>query len=85
VALLGGGAAIGYLNRGAADELEARYARGELTAADRASYDRVETYNVLSSALFAAGATATVWGTCLWISAPAAPGAPVAIGAGGRF
>jgi hypothetical protein len=85
VALLGGGAAVGYLNRGDADDLEARYARGELAAADRASYDRVQRYNVLSSALFAAGATATAWGACLWIAAPPAPGAGVAVGAGGRF
>jgi hypothetical protein len=83
--LLGGGATVGYLNRDVARDLDGRYARGELTAADRASYDRVQTYNVLSSALFAAGATATAWGTCLWISAPAAPGGPVAVGAGGRF
>jgi hypothetical protein len=83
--LLGGGAAVGYLNHNLADDLDAKYAGGELTAADRTSYDRVKTYNLLSTALFAAGGAATAAGTWIWISAPARPGAPPAIGAGGRF
>lgn len=83
--LLGGGAAVGYLNHNLADDLDAKYAGGGLTAADRTSYDRVKTYNLLSTALFAAGGAATAAGTWIWISAPARPGAPPAVGAGGRF
>lgn len=85
VALLAGGAAVGYLNRNLAEDLDARYARGELTGADRSSYDRVKTYNALSTALFAAGGASAAAGTWIWISAPAAPSRPAAIGAGGRF
>jgi len=85
VALLAGGAAVGYVNRNLADDHDARYARGELGGADRSSYDRVKTYNVLSTALFAAGGTSIAAGTWIWISAPAAPGRPAVVGAGGRF
>ncbi len=85
VALLAGGAAVGYVNRSLADDLEARYARGELGSSDRSSYDRVKTYNVLSTALFAAGGASIAAGTWIWVSAPAAPGRGAAVGAGGRF
>jgi hypothetical protein len=84
-ALLAGGATVGFLNRDLSDDLDARYARGELSPGDRASYDRVKTYNVLSTALFAAGGAAAAAGTWLWISAPAAPGAVAMVGAEGRF
>ena len=83
--LLGGGAAVGYLNHNLADDLDAKYAGGGLTAADRSSYDRVKLYNLASAGLFAAGGAFTAAGTWIWISAPARPGAPAAVGAGGRF
>ncbi len=84
-ALLAGGATVAVLNRSLANDLDARYANHQLSAADRSSYDRVRTYNLLSTSLFAAGGVATATGTWIWISAPAAPGAPAAVGAGGRF
>jgi len=84
-ALLAGGAAVGYVNRGLARDLEAKHAGGTLTAADRASFDRVDRYNVLSTALFAAGGAAAAGGAFIWITAPAAPGQPAMAGAGGRF
>ena len=82
--LLAGGAAAGYVNRGLADDLDAKYASGKLATSDRASFDRVEQLNVLSAALFAAGGAAAVAGTYLWITAPAA-GQPATAGVGGRF
>ena len=84
-ALLAGGATVAVLNRDLANDLDARYANHQLSAADRSSYDRVRTYNLLSTSLFAAGGVAIATGTWIWISAPAAPGAPAAVGAGGRF
>jgi hypothetical protein len=84
-ALLAGGAAVGYLNRDLAHELDAKYAGGTLGPGDRAAYDRVKTYNVLSTALFAAGGAAAAAGTWFWVSAPAAPGAVAMVGAEGRF
>jgi hypothetical protein len=85
VALLAGGAAVGLANRELSDDLDARYANGRIGTADRSSYDRVKTYNVLSTALFAAGGAATAVGAWIWISAPAEGGRPAAVGAGGRF
>jgi hypothetical protein len=83
-ALVAGGAAVGWVNHGVADELDARYARGDLRPSDASSYDRVRTYNLVSTALLAAGGAAVATGGYLWISAPAhGPGA--AVGAGGRF
>jgi hypothetical protein len=84
-AFLAGGAAVGWLNRDLSDELDAKYARGTLSPGDRASYDRVKTFNVLSTALFAAGGAATAAGTWLWISAPGARDEVALVGAGGRF
>ena len=83
-ALLAGGAAVGYLNRGLADDLDAKHAAGTLAASDRASFDRVEQLNVLSTALFAAGGATAAAGTYLWITAPAA-GQPATAGVRGRF
>jgi hypothetical protein len=85
VALAAGGAAVGLLNRDLANDLDGRYANKQVTAEDRAAYDRVRTYNVVSTTLFAAGGVAIAAGTWIWISAPVAPGEPAAIGAGGRF
>jgi hypothetical protein len=85
VALLAGGAAVGYLNHDLAQDLDSRYANRQLTAADRASYDRVRTYNVISTTLFAAGGAAAAAGAWIWISAPPSPGEPAVVGAGGRF
>src|SRR6266511_1977427 len=84
-ALLAGGAAVGYLDRELAHDLDAKHASGTLTAADRASFDRVDRYNVLSLALFAAGGAAAAGETFIWITAPVAPGHPAMAGAGGRF
>jgi hypothetical protein len=83
-ALVAGGAAIGYVNQGLADDLDARYARGALRPSDASEYDRVRTYNVVSTALLAAGGAAAAAGGYLWISAPAR-GSGAAVGAGGRF
>jgi hypothetical protein len=83
-ALVAGGAAVGWMNRGLADDLDARYARGALRPSDAQSYDRVRTYNVVSTALLAAGGAAVVAGGYLWISAPPS-GAGATVGAGGRF
>lgn len=85
VALAAGGAAVGLLNRDLASDLDGRYANKQVTAEDRAAYDRVRTYNVVSTTLFAAGGAAIAAGAWIWISAPVAPGEPAAIGAGGRF
>jgi hypothetical protein len=85
VALMAGGAAVGYLNQDLANDLDARYANRQLTSADRASYDRVKTYNVVSTALFAAGGVAAATGAWIWISAPSSHGEPAVVGAGGRF
>jgi hypothetical protein len=84
-ALLAGGAAVGWMNRDLAGDLDARYERGTLGPGDRASYDRVKTMNVLSTALFAAGGAATAAGAWLWISAPSAPGRVAMVGAEARF
>jgi 2-oxoglutarate dehydrogenase E2 component (dihydrolipoamide succinyltransferase) len=85
VALVAGGAAVGMMNRDLASDLDAKRATGSLTAEDRSSYDQVQTYNTLSTALFAAGGVAVASGAWIWITAPAAPGQPAAVGAGGRF
>jgi hypothetical protein len=84
-ALLGGGATDAYLNRDLAGDLDARYARGALGPSDRASYDRVKIFNVLSTALFAAGGAASAAGAWIWISAPSAPGKVAMVGAEARF
>jgi hypothetical protein len=84
-ALLAGGATVGWLNRDLAGDLDARYARGALGPGDRDAYDRVRTFNVLSTALFAAGGAATAAGAWLWISAPSAPGKVAMVGAEARF
>ena len=85
VALLAGGAAVGYLNHSLSDDLAAKRAAGTLSASDRSSFDRVDRYNALSIGLFSAGGAAVAAGTWLWIAAPSAPGRPVSAGAGGRF
>ncbi len=84
-ALLGGGAVVGYLDKKLADDLAAKRAAGTLGPADRSSFDRVDRYNVLSTALFAAGGVSVAAGTWLWISAPAKPGGATVAGAAGRF
>jgi hypothetical protein len=83
-ALVAGGAAVAWMNRGLADDLDARYARGGLRPSDASSYDRVRAYNVVSTALLAAGGVTAAAGGYLWISAPPR-GAGAAVGAGGRF
>jgi hypothetical protein len=84
-ALVAGGAAAGWRNRDLSRELDAKYASGTLSPADRTSYDRVKTLNVVSTALFAAGGAATAAGAWLWISAPGARDEIALVGAGGRF
>ncbi len=70
IALLAGGGAVAVLNKGLAEDLDHRYLANELTAADAAMYDRVDTYNLLSAALLAAGGTASCVGLYLWGTAP---------------
>jgi hypothetical protein len=84
-ALLAGGGAVALLNKNLTDDLNAKRAAGTLTVADRSSYDKVDRYNVISTALFAAGGISAAAGTWIWISAPASPGSGAVAMAGGRF
>ncbi len=85
--LLAGGVTVAALNRRLASDLDDRYFGNGLRAADASSYDRVDTYNVLSAALFAAGGAAAGVGIVLWSTAPEEPGARAApsLGVHGRF
>jgi hypothetical protein len=82
--LLAGGGAVAYLNQKLAHDLDAKHAAGTLTASDRASYDKVDRYNVLSAALLSAGGVSVAAGTWIWITAPGSGSGAVAL-AGGTF
>jgi hypothetical protein len=84
-ALLAGGAAVAVVNRNLAADLDAKRSAGRLTAADRASYDKVDRYNVLSTVLLSAGGVSAAAGTWIWITAPARPGGGAVAMAGGTF
>lgn len=84
-ALLAGGATVAVLDRNLADALDRKRAAGTLSAADRASYDRVDRYNLLSAVLLSAGGASAAAGTWLWITAPARPGGGAVAMAGGTF
>lgn len=84
-ALLAGGATVAVVDRNLADRLDRKRAAGTLTAADRASYDRVDRYNVLSAVLLSAGGVSAAAGTWLWITAPPRPGGGAVAMAGGTF
>ena len=82
---LASGGAVALANRSLANDLNAKRTAGTLSAADRASYDKVDRYNVLSTVLLAGGGISLAAGTWIWITAPARPGDPVVAVAGGRF
>jgi hypothetical protein len=84
-ALLAGGATVAVLNRNLARDLDRKHAAGTLTAADRASYDEVDRYNVLTTVLLSAGGVSAAAGTWIWVTAPARPGGGAVATAGGRF
>ncbi len=83
--LLAGGALVAMTNKSLSDDLDAKYAAGTLTQADRASYDAVQRKNVVSTVLLAAGGVSLAAGTYLWFTAPRKPGDVALAGAGGRF
>jgi hypothetical protein len=70
VLMLGGGTAVAVMNQRLADDLEAKYRANTLTGADAEDYDRVDSYNTLSTGLFVAGGVATAAGLVLWGTAP---------------
>jgi hypothetical protein len=70
VVMLGGGTAVAVMNRNLAEDLEAKYRSNSLTAADAEDYERIDTYNTLSTGLFIAGGVATATGLYLWGTAP---------------
>ena len=81
------GGAVALSNRALAHDLDQKYANGELTPSDAASYDRVKQNNTVSAVLLGAGAVTLGAGTYLWITAPpaGAKGSVAMVGAGGSF
>jgi hypothetical protein len=85
--LLAGGAVVGLLARRMSDDLDRRYERGQLTAADHGDFGRARGLGIAANILLAAGGVATVAGGTMWLLAPDVQ--PVAggatVGVQGRF
>lgn len=86
VLLAGGVAAAGAAQKLTAD-LDAKYARNQLTRADATDYRRVDTYALVANSLLAAGGAFSAAGLWLWATAPEAEGdrGTLRVGISGRF
>ena len=87
IALLGGAGIVAAMNKSLSEDLDEKYTGGGLTHDDLSSYDKVDTYNALTTGLLVAGGVATVTGVALWAMAPDGPPGHggMRLGVSGRF